>query len=504
MNVQQFSSYCTWYNPGGGKTPAQKAMEGGVQDKKGRPAYTLEQYLAGQAPYVCVAMDRNAFPYGTLIYCGKFKDTNGNLIPFRVNDTGGLFLNAGLEKIDIATSSFNLASNGPNFYAIWQVAGASNIIPSPTPDSPGVLPDPNGCEGLNNPELASPRTFNDLNNSPGGAFGAPLSPNSLGGSGVGSDYIPQELKRYGNGNLPLSILTPLTFAPNHRLYGPAATAFEKLVADYKGTGRVFPGVTDSYRTLAIQRKLKAEKPRLAAQPGKSMHGWGLAIDFNNGDRRIFEPFLAFLKTQAYNYSIYGLAANTGDKFYSNGFWRGEEWHWEFRGGSSPQQQNPIAANIQGGSQKDYYDSVYQAVYNAAVAKGLPYPDVIAQLGASQSSLETGYGRSTPPGSNNVFGIKGRGPAGTVVTPTNEATASGGMIRINQPFRRYNNVGESAVDYVDFLIQNGRYKNVLASSTFERAALAVWNAKYAGESRTYGPTVISIGRRLGRPGLIASR
>lgn len=38
-------------------------------------------------------------------------------------------------------------------------------------------------------------------------------------------------------------------------------------------------LTSGYRTLAAQRRVKAEKGGLAATPGKSNHGWGLAMDF---------------------------------------------------------------------------------------------------------------------------------------------------------------------------------------------------------------------------------
>ncbi|MCC2334739.1 M15 family metallopeptidase [Cellulomonas wangsupingiae] len=38
-------------------------------------------------------------------------------------------------------------------------------------------------------------------------------------------------------------------------------------------------VVSGYRTLAQQRSVKAQKGGLAATPGKSNHGWGLAMDF---------------------------------------------------------------------------------------------------------------------------------------------------------------------------------------------------------------------------------
>lgn len=501
MSLKQFSTFNTWYCPGGGTSESERRLEGGPFDRKGAPAYTLEQYLEGKAPYVTVAMDSNAFPYGTTVYNGKFKDSKGNLIPFRVTDTGGAFKNMGTQKMDIASSSLQRAREGPNFSGVWQVAGASNIIPAPSPNSPGIQSDPNNCEGLSNSGLAAPNQFN-INNSPPPSNGSPLPPIGKGGGGVTTNYIPEELKAYGNGRLPTNILTPLTFARGF-LYKPAADSFEKMVADYKGTGNTFPGITDHYRPIEVQLRLAIEKPRLAARPGTSMHGWGLAIDFNNNRQPVnnWDPFLQFLKTNAHKYGIYGLAAVKGDAFYSQGFWRGEEWHWEFRG---LQNQENVLANAPQqfqGSQKDYYDKVYNAVYEEAKARGLPNPEVIAQLGAAQSSLETGYGKSMPPGSFNAFGIKGSGPAGTVVTATNEVI-NGQTVRINDGFRRYNNFNESAKDYVDFLIVNGRYRPVLGATTFRDAAIAIGNSGYATDP-TYGQVVASIGNRFGSGSVVAS-
>lgn len=42
-------------------------------------------------------------------------------------------------------------------------------------------------------------------------------------------------------------------------------------------------LTDHYRSYEAQVKLKADKPKAAATPGTSMHGWGLAFDFNHID-----------------------------------------------------------------------------------------------------------------------------------------------------------------------------------------------------------------------------
>ncbi|NBP04286.1 MAG: hypothetical protein EBU90_30200, partial [Proteobacteria bacterium] len=140
----------TWYCPGGGSSVTERALEGGVQDRRGRPAYTYEDAMAGIAPYVTVAMDTTVLPYGTLLHNENFKRSDGTLLPFRVTDTGGAFAGKGFAKMDIATSSIQKARGGPNFNGTWIIAGdiGANVAPSPT----GVAqqPNPNDCNGLSN------------------------------------------------------------------------------------------------------------------------------------------------------------------------------------------------------------------------------------------------------------------------------------------------------------------------------------------------------------------
>ncbi|MBL0886122.1 M15 family metallopeptidase [Myceligenerans indicum] len=83
---------------------------------------------------------------------------------------------------------------------------------------------------------------------------------------------------FANGRIPVDVLCPLTFAPGHRLRCDAAERLTALNAEYeKRFGRSIP-MTDSYRTLESQVRLRASKPTLAAIPGTSNHGWGIAVD----------------------------------------------------------------------------------------------------------------------------------------------------------------------------------------------------------------------------------
>ena len=103
-----FSSNVTYYAPGKGRTAQEKAIESGIQDKKGKIINTLEDYLEGKSNFVSVAMD-GRFTYGTKLTNENFKYEN-KLIPFEIRDTGGAFTNAGGSKIDIPTREISIAN----------------------------------------------------------------------------------------------------------------------------------------------------------------------------------------------------------------------------------------------------------------------------------------------------------------------------------------------------------------------------------------------------------
>lgn len=143
-----------------------------------------------------------------------------------------------------------------------------------------------------------------------------------------------------------------------------------------------------------------------------------------------------------------------------------------------------------GSQAAYYNKMYDSIYKSAVEKGVPNPEVIAQLGAAQTAVETAYG--TRMVGNNAFGIKGVGPAGSVTASTTEVL-NGQTVRINDGFRRYNNLDESAADYVDFLKKNPRYKEVLQATNVTDAANKIRAAGYATDP-AYAAKVTAVHNR----------
>jgi D-alanyl-D-alanine carboxypeptidase len=84
-------------------------------------------------------------------------------------------------------------------------------------------------------------------------------------------------------------------------------------------------VTDAYRTLAEQRVLKRQKGGMAAVPGKSNHGWGLAIDLCSTDTR--GEIFAWIQE---NGGIYGWENPAWALRSGSGPF--EPWHWEYTRG----------------------------------------------------------------------------------------------------------------------------------------------------------------------------
>lgn len=88
-----------------GYFPYNDSMEGGHFDRLGKPLRTLQDYLAGRADYVSVAMDRHVAPYGTRIRIPELEAKYGREIDFRLVDTGRAFKNKGTSKIDICVKT---------------------------------------------------------------------------------------------------------------------------------------------------------------------------------------------------------------------------------------------------------------------------------------------------------------------------------------------------------------------------------------------------------------
>jgi hypothetical protein len=93
-NLPTFDARLTGYWPFVAKTTTERIMEGGLNDRKGKPLHTLEMHTRDSAahPYVSVSGDDAIFPYGQRIIIDAWPD-----LIFRVVDTGSHF--RGINKV---------------------------------------------------------------------------------------------------------------------------------------------------------------------------------------------------------------------------------------------------------------------------------------------------------------------------------------------------------------------------------------------------------------------
>lgn len=87
--------------------------------------------------------------------------------------------------------------------------------------------------------------------------------------------------KFNNGRIPFKAMAPIM---GSYLRGDAAASLRKMAHAAKQDG-VNITLTGGYRDYATQVRLKAQKGDLAATPGQSNHGWGLAIDIGEGEQR---------------------------------------------------------------------------------------------------------------------------------------------------------------------------------------------------------------------------
>jgi zinc D-Ala-D-Ala carboxypeptidase len=132
---------------------------------------------------------------------------------------------------------------------------------------------------------------------------------------LNSKGIPTELASYGNGRIPAAALEQVGNT-RHKLWAPAAESLNRMIADAKREG-VHIGITDSYRPYAEQVDLARRKGLysqggLAAKPGTSEHGWGMATDLDLNSKA-----QTWMRANA---EKYGFSENVPR----------EPWHWEFK------------------------------------------------------------------------------------------------------------------------------------------------------------------------------
>ena len=124
-----------------------------------------------------------------------------------------------------------------------------------------------------------------------------------------------------NGQLGDDELCPI--GDGHLLRADAAATYVAMNAAYVAAFGEPVCITDSYRSYGSQQSLYWQKPNLAARPGTSNHGWGLAVDL-------------FCGVDDYSSAQHDWLDEHGDEYgWVNPEWaraggsRPEPWHWEF-------------------------------------------------------------------------------------------------------------------------------------------------------------------------------
>lgn len=132
-------------------------------------------------------------------------------------------------------------------------------------------------------------------------------------------------RAYPNGRWPSRARCPLYAAPDQTLRRAAALAFNRMSNAFQRRSGSALCVTEGYRSYAEQVAVKARLPRLAASPGKSKHGLGVAVDLCGGVEDFASPAHRWLQSHAGSFGWFHPA------------WAGpsgglpEPWHWEFAG-----------------------------------------------------------------------------------------------------------------------------------------------------------------------------
>lgn len=130
---------------------------------------------------------------------------------------------------------------------------------------------------------------------------------------------------FTNGRIPLSVMCSPSWATRHLFRCDANRALAEMNEAYRAAFGVNLSLTSSYRSYEEQVRLKELKPTLAATPGTSNHGWGLAVDLGGGVQTFGSPQHSWLRANANRFGWYHPRWAQIDGSLP------EAWHWEYAG-----------------------------------------------------------------------------------------------------------------------------------------------------------------------------
>src|SRR5947209_9520333 len=125
---------------------------------------------------------------------------------------------------------------------------------------------------------------------------------------------------------------------------------------------------------------------------------------------------------------------------------------------TPEIAGSVAIGLDSSSPEAFIRSVAPYAARVSRATGIPAEALIGM-----AANETGYGRYAA--GNNLFGIKGTGPAGSFSTPTWEDYGNG-PVTITDNFRAYHSPAESFLDFADLITTSPRYRGAVGQKTVD--------------------------------------
>ena len=136
----------------------------------------------------------------------------------------------------------------------------------------------------------------------------------------------EAVKDSPNGAIPGDLLCGVSFDESVLMRCDAAQALELLAAEYRAEFGSSPRIVSSYRSFSEQVAVRQSRGGLAATPGSSNHGRGLAVDFADfGSLGQFsEPAYRWMSDHAGQFGWHHPAIME-----PGGGGPQEPWHWEF-------------------------------------------------------------------------------------------------------------------------------------------------------------------------------
>lgn len=139
-----------------------------------------------------------------------------------------------------------------------------------------------------------------------------------------------DLSGYENGKIPTSALCAISWQTVDHLRCDAAARLEALNKAYKAQYGTNICVNDAYRSYAKQVALYEELgPNVAAVPGTSNHGWGIAVDLGCGVGIFGNTRHVWFAVNAPRFGF------SQPEWALLGSSRAEAWHWQFFGNDLP-------------------------------------------------------------------------------------------------------------------------------------------------------------------------